>query len=55
MSLEEFKNIEDLYKAKTFGTIRFNKTRQEKLPTGGFGLVVGTVYVVTWVLTLHQA
>ncbi len=23
MSLEEFKNIEDLYKAKTFGTIHF--------------------------------
>jgi hypothetical protein len=22
MSLEEFKNIEDLYKAKTFGTIQ---------------------------------
>ncbi len=24
MSLEEFKNIEDLYKAKTFGTIQNN-------------------------------
>ncbi len=25
MSLEEFKNIEDLYKAKTFGTIHVRK------------------------------
>jgi hypothetical protein len=26
MSLEEFKNIEDLYKAKTFGTIHDYQT-----------------------------
>ncbi len=29
MSLEEFKNIEDLYKAKTFGTIQLSHRRQK--------------------------
>jgi hypothetical protein len=33
MSLEEFKNIKDLYKAKTFGTIQF-ESQIEKIMEG---------------------
>ncbi len=50
MSLEEFKNMEDLYKAKTFGTIHLSLIEMSKgildLHTETVTLRVGTIFNV---------